>query len=264
MKLLAAHEQAAPIRAGGDTDRLGIFNQFIREALFDGLTTCHVGCICHHVHDDCFGKPGFSLVDLGLHLIPCVLLRSLLPQLIGVIAAEKKLPALVNHNDAGRIDLDRIAGAHDDAAARHGHAVHNAGELCTASGKLAQPVMNHVRGPGVAAVAVHADCDVLAGRNLLEVLQKLAEQNVLPLNGFTPPVCRLLLVDVAIHGDLGRAARFIRSGHGVDLFADRNSRRIFRFHARFLLHSSPLAGGVFPAGCCTLPMAASNSFSRAS
>nr|DAL42643.1 MAG TPA_asm: hypothetical protein [Caudoviricetes sp.] len=79
VKLLAAHEQAAPIRAGGDTDRLGIFNQFIREALFNGLTTCHVGCICHHVHDDCFGKPGFALVDLGLHLIPCVLLRGLFP-----------------------------------------------------------------------------------------------------------------------------------------------------------------------------------------
>ena len=54
-------------------------------------------------------------------------------ELIGVIAAEKKLPALVNHNDAGRIDLDRIAGAHDDAAARHGDAIHNAGELCAAS-----------------------------------------------------------------------------------------------------------------------------------
>ena len=264
MELLAAHEQAAPVCTGSNICRLCVLNQFVSKALFDGFPTGHVGRVCHHVHNLCVGKTGLALVDFCLHLVPCVLLRRLLPQLIGVVPAPKELPAFVNHNNAGRIDLDRIAGTHDDAATAHSHAVNDAGELCTASGELPQAVMNHVRRSSVAAVAVHADCDVLAGRNLLEIVQELAEQDILSFNRLAPPVRRLLLVNVAIHGDLGRASGFIRSCHGVDLFSDRNDRGIFRFHTRFLLHSSPPAGGVFSAAVCAAPLAVSSSFSRAS
>ena len=96
--------------------------------------------------------------------------------------------------------------------------------------------MNHVRRSSVAAVAVHADCDVLAGRNLLEIVQELAEQDILSFNRLAPPVRRLLLVNVAIHGDLSRASGFVRSCHGVDLFTDRNDL----LAACFLLQSAQL------------------------
>ena len=45
------HEQAAPVRAGGDAGRLRVLDQFVRKALVDGLAACHIGRVCHHVGD---------------------------------------------------------------------------------------------------------------------------------------------------------------------------------------------------------------------
>lgn len=128
----------------------------------------------------------------------------------------EELPALVDHNEAGGIDLHRIAGAHDKAAAAHGHAVHDAGQFRSGAGKLPQAVMDHIACPGVAAVAVHANGDGLATGNLLQILQKLGQQNELPLNRIAPPVCGLLLVDVSVHGDFGGVV--VHRSHRVNLF----------------------------------------------
>ena len=130
----------------------------------------------------------------------------------------------MNHDEAGGIDPDRIAGAHDKTAAAHGNAVHDAGKLRAVPRQLPQAVVDHVGRSGVAPVTVHADSDGRAAGDLLEVLQKLGEQDVLPLDGLAPPVRGLLLVDVSIHGDLGITA--VHRGHRIDLFRDADGGRL--------------------------------------
>lgn len=155
----------------------------------------------------------------------------------------------MDHDDAGRVYLDRITGAHDNAAARHGDPIHNASELCAAPGKLSQAVMNHVRCSGVTAVAIHADGNVFAGRNLLEILQKLTKQNVLPFDGFAPPICRLLLVDIPVHGDLRRIPGGICSRHGINGLFDADLRSLVcaLWSAHFLFSFQTELDGIYGA-----------------
>ena len=224
MHLPPVHEQAAPVRAGGDAGRLRVLDQFVRKALVDGLAACAIGRVRHHVRDHRGRQPGLARVDLHLHLVPRLLLGGLFPQLVGVVAAPQEGPAFVDHDEAGGIDLDRIAGAHDKTAAAHGNAVHDAGKLRAVPRQLPQAVVDHIGRAGVAAVAVHADSDGRAAGNLLEILQKLGEQDVLPLDGLAPPVRGLLLVDVSIHGDLSITA--VHRGHRIDLFRDADGGRL--------------------------------------
>ena len=168
--LPSGDEQVSAVRAGGDRDGL-VFQKLIDEALGLGFSARHVGGIRHHVHEHGVGQAGLALVALDLHLVPGVVLVRGLAQLVGVVAAQHQRPALVDHDQTAGVGLDGIGGAHDDAAAAHGHAVHDAGQLRAVPGELPEAVMDRQTDAGVAAVAVHADGDVLAALDLLQVFE---------------------------------------------------------------------------------------------
>ena len=125
--LSTVHEKRAPVGACGNGCGFLIVQELVDKAFLFRFAAGHVCGVTHHVQDHGIGKASFSLVDLGLHFVPCVIGRGHLAHLVRVVATEQKRPALMDHDQAGRVRLDRISGAHDDAAAGHGHAVHDAG-----------------------------------------------------------------------------------------------------------------------------------------
>ena len=214
--------------ACGNCHRLSIIQQLIGEAFFDGLLARHVGCIAHLVQQHGFRQASLPLVDGDLALIPCVIGFRSLAKFVSIECTSNGGPALVNHHKAGRIHLYRIAGAHDKTAARHGHAVHNAGQLRALSGQFAQPVVNQNGNAGIAAQTVHADDDLRAVFDLLQVRQELALDDVLTRNRLvSPPVDRLRFHDFAIHGDVGRLA--VSAGHCITRPQDVHLRCVIRF-----------------------------------
>ena len=140
----AVHQQAPPVGAGRDVQRFCVLDHLIRKALLDRLAACHVGGIGHHVDQHGFGQAGLAVVNFCLHLVPGVVFACQFPQLVGIVAAPQRGPALVDHYETGRVDPHRIAGAHDKRPSAHGHAVHHAGQLHAVPCQLTQAVVDGV------------------------------------------------------------------------------------------------------------------------
>ena len=94
---------------------------------------------------------------------------------------------------------------------------------------------------GVAAVAVHADRNILAAFDLLQVLQELVQEDELAFYRLTsPPVCRLGFVDVPVQGQLCGDA--IRGRHSVGVLLDAHGRLVKGFAHITSLSVSVLLG----------------------
>ena len=222
-----------PVGACRDLHRLGIIQKLICKALLHSLFAGHVGGVSHHVQQHSLRKAGFPLVDGNLTLIPCVVGIRRFAQLVGIVIAPDKRPALVNHDEAGRICFDGITGTHDKAAARHGHAVHNTGQLCALGSQLTQPVMNQDRHAGITAYTVHADGNLRAMLDLLQVGQELALDDVLARNRFArPPIRGLRVHNLAVHGDVSSLA--VSAGHCIAGPLDAHHRGATRCFRHFL------------------------------
>ena len=216
-----------------DGQRLCIVDDRIGEALGSGLGAGHVGGFTHHAEDLIFRQTGFPGVDARLHLVPGVVLFRELPELPGVVSAPKVAPAVVDHDQTGGVDLHPVAGAHDQAAAAHGHAVHDADGLHAASAHFPQPVVDDVRDVRVAAVAVHPDREAPAALDLIQVPEELIQQDEISVHRFAgPPVDRPGLVDVAVHRQ--RRVFPVRAGQGISAARDVDG---LLFH--FFAHVSP-------------------------
>ena len=214
--------------ACGNCHGLGIVQQLIGKAFFDGLLARHIGGVAHHVQQHGFRQASLPLVDGDLALIPCIIGFRGLAEFVSIERASNGSPALVNHHKAGRIHLYRIAGAHDKTAARHGHAVHNAGQLRALGGQFTQPVVNQDGNARIAAQTVHADDDLRAVFDLLQVRQELALDDVLSRNRLvSPPVDGLRFHDFAVHGNIRGLA--VSAGHCVTRPLDVHLRCVIRF-----------------------------------
>ena len=78
----------------------------------------------------------------------------------------------MDHDDAGGVDLDFIAGRHNKGAAGHGDSVHDAFQLSPLCSQIPQTVVDQDGHTSIAANAVHADCQGLCPGNRLQIFQK--------------------------------------------------------------------------------------------